>query len=161
MQIGNPGDPGYDALVKREGAAEIIVSDGLERQLPRALSDPETNVRAGIAYLTVRLAESDLRTVVDPIDGKLYEYVIERGDTFFAIARKVGTTIDTLQRLNPVAATLRPGQRVKYQKAAIKRMITGWRAATLANVALRYNAGDPSYAEKLTYALSVMERVKR
>ena len=36
----------------------------------------------------------------------------------------------------------------------MKRIIVNWRLFTFANVALRYNAGDPDYAKKLEYLVT-------
>jgi hypothetical protein len=57
MQIGNPNDKGYAALVAGEGASEQVMSDSLKKDLKTGnINTPELNIRAGIAYLLVRLA---------------------------------------------------------------------------------------------------------
>ncbi len=64
--------------------------------------------------------------------------------------------------MNPTATSLlRPGQKLKFQKASIKQLITGWRSTSTASVALRYNGGgDPNYARKLDYAMAAIEKKK-
>ena len=59
-----------------------------------------------------------------------------------------------------VAGPLKPGQVIKYRKAAMQQVITGWRPATTQNVAVLYNVGDPSYARKLDYALTLIHNGK-
>lgn len=61
IQIGNPGDPGLAALRAGEGAADVILSDALKRERDQSENDPERNVRFGIAYLMIRMAETELR----------------------------------------------------------------------------------------------------
>jgi hypothetical protein len=61
IQIGNPGDPGLAALRTGEGAAQVILRDAMKRELAQSENDPERNVRLGIAYLMIRMAETELR----------------------------------------------------------------------------------------------------
>ena len=42
----------------------------------------------------------------------------------------------------------------------MQQVITGWRPATTQNVAALYNVGDPSYARKLDYALTLIHNGK-
>jgi len=77
------------------------------------------------------------------------------------IAKAHGSTVDTLKKLNPTAAVLRPGQVLKYQKASVQRVITSWRHMSTTLIARRYNGGrDPYYAKKLDYALSLIRQGK-
>lgn len=77
-----------------------------------------------------------------------------------AIMRKRGTTMEVLNRLDPSGPNLKPGQIVKYQKARIRKVITGCLPLTTQTIAMRYNApGDPAYAKKLDYCLAVMAMV--
>ena len=63
-----------------------------------------------------------------------------------------------MQTLNPGVQVLRPGQTLKYQKVSKQWVIVGWRAISTANVAAYYNGGgDPNYAKKLAFALSVIK----
>lgn len=56
---------------------------------------------------------------------------------------------------------MRAGQILKVQKGSNKRVITGWRQITTTAIALRYNGGgDPYYAAKLDYALSLILKGK-
>ena len=84
------------------------------------------------------------------------------GDSFAKIAKASGTTVESLRKLNPSTADLlRPGRVLKYQKASIERVITGWRVISTSTIAQRYNGGgDPNYAKKLEYALSLIRKAK-
>ena len=125
-----------------------------------AAATPQMNIRAGIAYLLMRLAQYSVGTVPDEDDKKVYEAVVKAGDSLDRIARAGGTTIDTIKRLNPGTAILRPGQILKYQKAAVRKIIERWNMAGPLTIATRYNIGDPDYARKLEYCLTVMRKSK-
>ncbi|HQU42528.1 MAG TPA: LysM domain-containing protein [Pirellulales bacterium] len=81
--------------------------------------------------------------------------------TLSRIAGKVGSTVESLRKLNPSAHLLRPGQKLTYRKAAIRRVITGWNMLNSANLAAKYNVGDPNYNEKLDYVMSLFPKLKR
>lgn len=89
-----------------------------------------------------------------------YEAVVKAGDGLDRIARAGGTTVDTIKRLNSGTAILRPGQVLKYQKAAVQKIIVKWDIASPLSIAKRYNIGDPDYARKLEYCLVVMRKSK-
>lgn len=57
--------------------------------------------------------------------------------------------------------TLKPGMKLKFRKARMQRVMTGWRELNPINVAQRYNVGDPNYAEKLNYVLNLFKNLKR
>ncbi len=162
MQIGNRGDPGLAVLKEGKEAAPLIMSDALKRDIKAGdINKPELNIRAGIAYALTRLATSEMQSVNDPTDPMVREYTVVAGDSLSKIAVKKGTTVDSLKALNPSALVLHPGQKLKFRKASIQRVITGWMGVNSANLASRYNAGDPQYKEKLDYVLSLFPRLKR
>jgi hypothetical protein len=162
MQIGNPGDPAYAVLKKGGEGAEIVLSDPLKRELASgSINEPTLNIKAGIAYVYVRLSRTAFESVLDAKDTATSEYTVAAGDSFDSIARKVGSTLAVLQQLNPDKKVLHAKDVVKYRKAAIKRVLKGWLAFNTKNVAQRYNVGDPDYAAKLDYCLSVMGKLKR
>lgn len=159
MQIGNPGDKGYDVVKNGKEAASIVMSDTLKRDILGNIDDPKLNIRAGIAYAVSRLATSDVKSVDDPKDPKIYEHVVQKGENFDTIAKKVGTTVDSIKMQNPtvVPTLLKIGQKLKYRKASMKRVITGWTPATTSSLATKYNGGgDPNYKDKLDYVMSIM-----
>jgi hypothetical protein len=76
-------------------------------------------------------------------------------------ARQQSSTTDMLRTLNPSIGTLRPGQVLKYRKAAMRKVITGWKPMTTANVGRLYNTKAPdTYAKKLDHALATIQQVK-
>lgn len=119
---------------------------------------PQMNIRAGTAYLLMRMARFDVGTVPDDKDHKVYEIVVKAGDSLDKLARTNGSTVDTLKKLNPGVFVLKPGQTLKYKKAAIQKIIVGWNMVTTSAIATRYNVGDVAYAKKLDYCLAVMRK---
>jgi hypothetical protein len=97
---------------------------------------------------------------MDTTDNKVYEITAKPGDTFERIARANGTTVDALKKLNKNILTLHPGQTVRLQKASVRKVITRWDPPTTRNIAMRYNVGDPDYARKLDYCLSIIRKAK-
>ena len=162
LQIGNPGDSAYAVLKKGTEGAEVVLSDQLKRDIASgSINDPTLNVKAGIAYVYVRLSRTAFESVLDTKDTATQEYTVAAGDSFDSIARKVGTTIAVLQQLNADKNVLHAKDIVKYRKAAIKRVLKGWLSFNTKNIAQRYNVGDPDYAAKLDYCLLVMGKLKR
>ncbi|MNY31359.1 hypothetical protein D3C86_1655210 [compost metagenome] len=49
---------------------------------------------------------------------------------------------------------------LKYQKAAVRKVITGWMPLTPSRIATRYNVGDPDYARKMDHALPAVRKAK-
>ncbi len=119
---------------------------------------PQHNLRAGIGYLLMRMATFEHRSVVGA-GARVYDVTVKPGDSLDKIAKAHGSTIDVLKKLNPMITMLRPGQVLKCQKAAIERVITGWRPFTATSVALRYNSmrRDQNYAKKLDFAWSLVQ----
>lgn len=160
MQIGNDGDPGLAALLSGKEGGDLIMPADLKRTLTStsARGSTQMNIYAGTAYLLMRMARFDIGTVSDDKDCNIYEVVVKTGDSLDKIARTNGSTIDTLRKLNQGASILKPGQTLKYQKASIRKIIVGWGMVTTSAIATRYNVGDPAYAKKLDYCLSLMRK---
>jgi hypothetical protein len=158
MQIGNPGDPGLRALLSGDEGGDLILPSELAKALTEssARSTPQMNIRAGTAYLLMRLARFNTVSVMQVSDS-LQTVEVRRGDTLSKIARVNGTTVEVLKSLNREAMLLNPGMTLKFKKAAMRKMITGWDQVTTSRIAQRYNVGDPGYAGKLNYCLSVMK----
>jgi hypothetical protein len=53
-------------------------------------------------------------------------------------------------------ANIKPGQKLKVRKAALRKVIAGWQALTTAFAAKRCNIRDPRYQEKLDCCLGLM-----
>lgn len=162
LQIGAPGDPGLSSLLGgRDGGELILLPEWKKRLTSHAVKTiPEYNLRAGIGYLLLRLSNSEYRTVV--ADGfSIGSVTVKAGDSLSRIAGEQGSTTELMKTLNPSASVLRIGQKVQFQKASVKRVIVGWKAINTASIADLYNGGgDPSYAKKLDYALSLVKKGK-
>lgn len=162
MQIGNKGDPGYETLKSGREGADLIMSDELKRDIQtKSINDSHLNIRAGIAYLFVRMAKTAMNSVLDAGDSGEHEYTVVSGDSLSKIANKVGSTQEILEQMNPGAGSLSIGQTIRYRKANIQRVITGWRPFTYKGISMRYNVGDPSYDAKLQYVMSLFEKLTR
>ncbi|KJJ94391.1 peptidoglycan-binding protein [Burkholderiaceae bacterium 26] len=160
MQIGNLGDPGLNTLLRGEEGSDLIVPPAIRTRLNAGLARtvPAWNIRAGIGYLLTRMAKFDVRSVRDT-DDKVYEVTVKAGDSLDKIARAQGSTLAEMRALNPNAATLKPGQVVKYRKAALRKVIAGWRPVTTQNIAVLYNHGDAAYIRKLDYVLTLIPKI--
>ncbi len=49
---------------------------------------------------------------------------------------------------------IKPGEKLKYYKARVERVIIGWNTASASMIAKKYNVGDPKYSKKLTYVIN-------
>jgi LysM repeat protein len=165
IQIGNSGDPAYDVLKKGAEGSDLVMSDALKKSLSeKSIDDAQLNIEAGMAYLYTRMAKSLIQSIRDTRDSKVYEYVVVSGDSLDKIATKVGTTVEELKKQNPAASgIIQPKMKLKYIKAKMTRVITGWYDFTADTIADRYNGGgDANYAEKLKFILSdVIPHLKR
>ena len=164
MQIGNPGDPGITTLKKGAEGSDIIMSKELFQAIKAGRYNmPGINIKAGIAYLYSRMAKTEIKSVKDKNDKKLYNYTVAGGDSLEKIAKSNGTTVEELKSQNPTAVKMiKPGQQLIYHRAKRERFIKSWRPFTATNIAKRYNAGDHNYAEKLGYLIkTVFPKIKR
>ncbi len=161
IQIGNPGDPGLRALLVGNEGGELIVPPALKVRLTEATVaiNPAHNIRAGIGYLLMRTAKYAVKSIADSDTG-IYTVTVRAGDSLTKIAKENGSTIEVVQKLNPNAKALAPGQTLKYQKAALKKIIVGWKSISTSSIATSYNVGDPMYAKKLDYALALIRKGK-
>lgn len=162
MQIGVAGDPGLKSLLSGKEGGELILPPKWQNLLTvnKIRTSPADNIRAGIGYLLMRMAKFELQTV-QTADRTIFEVTVKQGEHLSQIAARNETTTDILKRMNQQALFLRPGQVLKYQKGAVKRVIAGWRFMNTNMVAQRYNGGgDINYASKLNYALDIVKRGK-
>jgi hypothetical protein len=121
MQIGVAGDPGLGALLSGDEGGDLIIPPVWQKQLTAgsARTIPRHNIRAGIAYLLMRMANYEHR--------------------------------------RPDVSPLQPDRSVARRRARPQRVIAGWRIISTDTIARRYNGGgDPNYAQKLEFALSIM-----
>ena len=163
MQIGNPGDSGLSVLQNGAQGSLLIMSKQLQKDVstPGKTDDPSVNIQAGIAYMLVCLIRSNIQSVISTSDPSIYTYQIVSHDNFSVVAKKVGTTVENLQSLNPTHRPLHIKQVIKYQKASMERVITGWSSDFIGTAATVYNTGDPDYADKMKYVLALFPRLVR
>lgn len=162
MQIGVNGDPGLNAFLSDKEGGELILPPSLQGRLNsgNAKAIPYYNIRAGIGYMLMRMANYDYASTAGT-DTKIYEIAVKPGDSLDKIARTQGTTIATLKKLNLATENLRPGQILKYYKASVQKVILGWNVPTSQMIASRYNGGkDKRYSQKLDYALAILRQGK-
>lgn len=177
IQIGNTGDEGIKEVVipARPRKYNIIIpktwNTYLINKTDLIRSNPEYNIRAGIALLMIKMSETEKdKTVYD--DEKEYTYEVVNGDRgYSSIAKKIGTTQGVLTTLNGVKV-IHPGNKLKYKKAHIEQCIPGWLLFTPENIQKQYNIdptkaqpghrGDHTYADKIrfTYDLIVADERK-
>jgi LysM domain len=167
IQIGNAGDPGLGVLRSgRDGAALVMnpgLAHGIEDHLSRnngAFTDPQLNVRAGIAYALTRMVHIGQISRIDPPDQSRHLYIVQPGESLSRISQILGTTMDNLRQNNPgVGDQLRPGDTIGYQRAVMVSLITGWRDMTPTSLMDRYNGNrDAFYARKIQYVLDRLPR---
>ena len=159
MQIGNPGDPGLAALLGGQEGGDLVLTADQKRSLGQGVGTPAANILAGVAYLLMRSGNYQFQSVASTTDLTTYEVTVKPGDSLDKIARANGTTVAMLGSMNPAAkAIIKPGQVLKYRKAAIQKVVTTWQTVNTAFAALRYNKGDPAYQKKLEYCLLIMPK---
>jgi len=159
MQIGNPGDPGLKSLLTGNEGGDLIIPAEWKPSLTTssATTIPKHNIRAGIGYLLMRLANYSIKSTPTS-DSTVYEVKVKAGDSIDKIIREKGTTIDIIKKINSDLHILRPGQTIKYQKATMKKFIQGWKPITTQNIAKYYNVGDSMYPKKLENAMGLIKK---
>ena len=66
LQIGNSGDPAYKVLKDASEGSDLIMSEELKKAIDSSSIDqPELNIKAGIAYLYTRMANTNIVSVRD------------------------------------------------------------------------------------------------
>lgn len=163
MQIGNAGDAGMSTLTKREEGSDLVMSDELfvaiTQKSKNAVEDPNTNIRAGIAYLFTQMMKSEYQSVVDESDSSTYTHAVRKGETFATIAQHERTTVAELKASNP---TINPNRlslkaTLQFRHARTKRQIIGWRTFDFVTIAAQYNGGgDKDYVLKLDYVWKII-----
>jgi hypothetical protein len=153
MQIGNHDDPGLASLLLGDEGGQLIIPPSMQPGLSMgsATSDPVQNIRAGVGYLLMRHAIYANQSVLSA-DTRIHEVTAAPGDSLDRIAKAQGSTAEVMKRLNPSVHTVHAGDLLRYQRATVKRVITGWRPLSADGIARRYNRGDSRYAEKMGYA---------
>jgi hypothetical protein len=161
MQIGVSTDPGLPTFLSGKEGGDLIIVPAWKGLITMgsARENPIHNLRVGVGYLLMRMAHYAHKSFPDA-DDKVYEVTVKAGDSLEKIAKANGSTVEVLRRLNPNAEVLRIGQVLKYQKAAIRKVITGWEPLKPMSIALRYNSmkRDKDYAIKIEFALEHVQK---
>lgn len=162
MQIGSPHDPGLGALLGKTEGGWLILPPSYRLSESAVRSIARENIKAGVGYLLMKMANFAVRTVMDA-DSRTYEVSVAAGDSLDRVARLNGSTVDVLLGLNPAAGrSLRPGQVLSFKKASTRKVIAGWKYFDVTNIALYYNGGgDSLYAKKLRYAWEAVRKGTR
>jgi len=171
MQIGNNKDDGILEVTvpARPRKYNIIVPRNWDKYLKNKgdmiKTNPEYNIRAGIALLMIKMSETEKdKTVYD--NEKEFTYEVVRGDLgYSSIAKKIGTTQGVLTTLNGIKA-IHPGDKLKYKQAHLEQYIPGWKLFTPQNIQIQYNGdpkrataskpGDLNYADKFEYVYGLI-----
>jgi LysM repeat protein len=161
MQIGNTGDPAYTIVKNLKENTKLVVNPSLD--LKGDINDPFINVKFALTYLMQRHVTGETRSIKSDTDKKTYTETVKNGDSFSAIAARVGTTIEVLQQMNPTKVTMiKKGDVLSYVKASLQKVASGWMVMTTETIAKRYNGGgDKNYKDKLDYVLAVFDRLER
>lgn len=171
MQIGKSGDRGILEVTvpARPRKYNIIVPKDWDKYLKNKpdmiKSNPEYNIRAGIALLMIKMSEKEKdKTVYD--DDNEYIYEVVKGDLgYSSIAKKIGTTQGVLTTLNGIKA-IHTGDKLKYKKSHLEQYIPRWKLFTPRNIQIQYNGdpkrataskpGDINYSDKFEYVYGLI-----
>lgn len=159
MQIGHRDDPGLASLLLGNEGGDLIIPPSMRpyMSMQGAKVEPMQNIRAGVGYLLMRMASYAYKNVLDA-DTRIHEVTARQGDSLDQLAKAQGSTVEVMKKLNPSSHIVHAGDVLRYQKASIKRVITGWNAVSAGGIAQRYNRGDPAYAKKFQYAARALSQ---
>lgn len=117
IQIGIPGDPGLMSFLSGNEGGNLIIPPSMKNHLSTsvATSIPSYNIRAGIGYMLMRMANFEYKTIPDS-DTKIYEVVVRAGDSLEKVAKANGSTTDMLRSLNQSAFCAAPGPGIKVSE---------------------------------------------
>lgn len=155
LQIGVGKDAGMNAVLGDKEGGDLIMPPALRSSINTHTirSNPLHNIRGGIGYLLMRMADYAHKSIREP-NTPIKETKVEPRETLELIAKRVSSTVAVMRELNPRANILHVGDVLKYQKAEVKKVITGWRPIDLASIAKKYNGnGDARYLSKLQFAI--------
>jgi len=168
MQIANKGDFALDVLSQRRDSTHLIgdfsILEG-KRQTPFRKNqwdysdtnmDAVSSIFGGIGWFYHKAALHDTRIAEF---GDLREYEIEKGDTYYDLSKKLGTTMETLRKYNPGVEPkkLLIGRKIKYKQAREESFISDWR--NWEETVKRYNGkDDPNYLDKVMRVKRALDR---
>lgn len=102
------------------------------------------------------MADYAYKSIREP-EAPVEQTKVGKGDNLERIAKRVGSTVDVMRELNRGANILHEGDVLKFQKAKVQKVITGWRPINTVAIAIKYNGdGDSRYLAKLEFALRLV-----
>ncbi len=158
MQSDNPNDLGWADMTRQKDKMNVIVPSGLNAAVASPNLTGRDNIAAGVGYLLFRAAIWGPKTVIDKKDVKTV--TVARGDSHYAIARRVGTTEHVLREMNPHAPLfpLKIGTNLKYSPARTITTITGWRKIDPQSTYQLYNHHPGTdYAHKVQFLYDLIK----
>ncbi len=164
LQVANKGDFGLSELqdpgiYRRLGIPDLSAAyskftptkrkKGVLDYSPATSMNAQASIEGGIIFLFSKYFKYETKSVET---GDVFEHTVRRGESFDKIAKKVGSTTQTIKALNPTLdpSKLQIGTTIKVRKAAMQPVITGskpWEKA----VDLYNGEGVPNY-DKEVYA---------
>lgn len=160
LQIGVLDDPGMNAVLGDKEGGDLIMPPALRASINshNMRSNPAQNIRGGIGYLLMKMANYAFKSIREP-NAPIEQTKVGPGETLERIARRVDSTVEVMRELNPRANILHVGDVLKFQKAEVQKVITGWRPINLGNIAIKYNGkGDGRYLTKLEFAMGLVRK---
>ncbi|NHZ90751.1 peptidoglycan-binding protein [Massilia sp. CCM 8733] len=158
MQIGVGPDAGMNAVLGDKEVGELIMPPALRASInPSTLrTNPAHNIRGGIGYLLMRMADYAHKSIREP-NAPIEQIKVGKGEILERIAKRVGSTVEVMRELNRGVNVLHEGDVLKFQKAKVQKVITGWRPINTVAIARYYNSGgDSRYLTKLEFALRLV-----
>ena len=171
LQIANPGSYAIKVLGNgREHTTLIGDFDNLKgkRKTPRdkegeldysnSNMTAEDSIEGGVGWLFHKAAIYNERVVEK---GNVINYKVKSGDSFWKIARKNGSTIETLRKYNPdiIPEKMQVGAKINFRKAKREIYISGWRDWKKA--VDRYGDSTQNYKNKVSNAYKQIKESRR
>ena len=137
----------------------LIVPPNLRNAVASPNFNARDNIAAGVGYLLYRAAEFGQKTVIDKKDVRTV--TVERGDSLYAIARRVGTPEQVLRDMNRHTPLfpLKIGTKLTYSPAKTVTVITGWQSIDPQSTYRLYNAHPGTdYANKVGFMYDLIRQ---
>ncbi|UOD30084.1 LysM peptidoglycan-binding domain-containing protein [Massilia violaceinigra] len=160
LQIGVGTDAGMNAVLGDKEGGDLIMPPALRSSINTHTirSNPAHNIRGGIGYLLMRMANFAHKSIREP-NAPIEQTKVAPGESLERIAKRVHSTVEVMRELNPRANILHIGDVVRFQKAKVEKVITGWSPINLASIAKNYNGnGDARYLTKLEFAIGLVRK---
>jgi len=169
MQIANRGDHALEVLARGKEFTHLIgdFSDlNGKNHTPwrqgqwdysNSNMDAEASILGGVGWLLHKAAKYDKRS--EETGHEMKEYTIRQGDSYFNLALKLNTTIDTLKKYNPGVdpKKLGVGQTINFKEAREEMCISGWKDWGTATKNVN-GGGNPTYLPEVLAVKRELDR---